>query len=92
MLVPLREWRAVEAGIFLLSTLAAVLGRIVECMLPTRTDFSGSRLVLLPVHTVGARTRRLVRYDRANRGFLVREAARSTIPATRASSRSRYLV
>ena len=92
MLVPLRDWTAVRGVILLLSILASMLGRIVECMLPTGPEFSGSSPVLLPVRSAGSRTRRLRRYDRAEWGFPVREPARSVFPATPSSLRTRSSV
>lgn len=89
MLVPLKKWRAVQGVMLLLSTLAATLGRLVESVLPTGAEFSGNRLLLLPVRSVGARTRRVRRFAQAERGGPVRGPARSQIPATRASFRSR---
>src|SRR5574339_22907 len=88
MLVSVRDWRAVRGVILLLSTLATMLGRVNECVLSTGAESSGSRLVLLPVRSVGTRTRRLSWYDRAERGFPAREPAHSVLPAIRASSRS----
>lgn len=91
MLVPLKEWRFVQGAVLLLSTLLAMLGKLVEWVPPTGPMSGEGGPVLLPVRSVYAPTRGVVRLYRVERDFTGRGQARSVNPATRSSSRVRFL-
>jgi hypothetical protein len=92
MLVLLGKWSAVQGAVFqLLSTLAAMLSRVAEYVLPTESEFSHGRLAVvpLPLRSVGLQFTRVSRCHRAER-VRVRRQARSVDPATRSFFRSRH--
>lgn len=90
MLVPLREWKCMRGADLLLSTLIAMLGKLVEWVLPTGRMSGEGRPVLLPVRSVHVPTRGVVRSYRAERVLTGRGQARSVNPATRSFSRVRF--
>jgi hypothetical protein len=90
MLVPLKEWKFVQGAVLLLSTLLAMLGKLVEWVLPTGPVSGAGRPALLPVRSVHVPTRGVVRSYRVERDFTGRGQARSVNPATRSSSRVRF--
>ncbi len=91
MLVPLKEWKFVQGAVLLLSTLLAMLGKLVEWVLATGPASGAGRPgLLLPVRSVYVPTRGAARSYRAERDFTGRGQARSVNPATRSSSRVRF--
>ena len=86
------ELRVVQGLVLLLSTLGAMLYRMVESMLPTGSEFGGNKLVLLPVRTSGACKKGLWRPRNGEEGFPTREPARTILPSTRSSLKSRFSV
>jgi hypothetical protein len=93
MLVPLREWKLSQGVLFLLSTLAAILDRIAEYVVPTEREFGMDRpavvMVSAPLQSVRARLRRMSPLRQAVGGQAWRQA-RSALPTTRSSFRSRF--
>jgi len=92
MLVSLREWNMPQGVLFLLSTLAAILDRIAEYVVPAEWEFRAGRpavvTVSIPLRSVRARLGR-VRPLRQAVGGQVWRQARSALPTTRSSFRSR---
>lgn len=92
MLVPLREWRMPQRVLILLSTLAAILNRLAEYVLPTEREFGAGRpavvTVSAPSRSIGLRRGRVSPVRRSVGGHVWRQA-RSALPTTRSSFRSR---
>lgn len=94
MLVPLREWNLSQGVLFLLSTLAAILDRIAEYVVPAEPEFGAGRravvMVSAPLRSVRSRLLRVSPLRQATGGQVWRQA-RSALPTTRSSFRSRFL-
>src|SRR6476469_9453434 len=92
MLVSLREWSLSQGVLFLLSFFTAVLDRIAEYVVPAEWEFRAGRpavvTVSAPLRSVRARLGR-VRPLRQAVGGQVWRQARSALPTTRSSFRSR---
>src|ERR1044071_6935511 len=92
MLVPLREWNVSQGVLLLLSTLVVFLDRIAEYVMPAEREFGAGRRPALsvaePIGPFGLRLARVSPVRRAVGGQVWRQA-RSALPTTRSSFRSR---
>ena len=93
MLVSLKEWELSQGVLLLLSTFALLLDNVLEYMLPSGREFSEGRCVAVTVsEPAGSFGWRLARVSlRRTVGAQVWRQARSTLPTTRSSFRSRSL-
>jgi hypothetical protein len=90
MLVPLREWNLSQGVLFLLSTLAAILDRIAECVVPAEREFRTRKPAVVTV-SAPLRSARLARVSPLRQAVVgqVWRQARSALPTTHSSCRSR---
>jgi len=93
MLIPLREWNALQGVLLLLSTLAAILDRIAEYVVPAEREFGADRRAAVavsePARSFELCLARVSPIRRAVGGQVWRQA-RSALPTTRSSFRSRF--
>jgi hypothetical protein len=92
MLVPLREWNLSQGVLFLLSTLTAILDRIAEYVVPAEWESRAGEPAVVsvsaPLRSVRSRLARVSPLRQAVGGQVWRQA-RSALPTTRSSFRSR---
>src|SRR5690349_22816945 len=92
MLVPLKEWNVPQAVLLLLATVAAILEGITEYVVAAEEGFrAGTRTAVSVSEPLGPFGLRLVRVSplRGAVGGQVWRQARSALPTTRSSFRSR---
>ena len=93
MLVRLKEWSVPEGVLVLLSTLAAILNKIAQYVVSAEHEFGAGRpaavTVSAPLAPIGVRLARVSPVRQSVGGHVWRQA-RSALPATRPSFRSRF--